>query len=275
MSFLAVDLDGTLLARSGLPHDLDVRALQAARDAGITVTIITGRLFPGTNPTAQRIGLDTTLGCADGSHLVHTDGTTLAYTSLRGDELRSMHGALKTTRVSTFLLARDRVFHDESGVPFLDYVRTWSPDVHHADDVLEHDVWAHDEGITAIVGVAEEEPISVVVSAMRDRLSHAASVISFPLGKTGLHGFLARTKVCDKGTALLALAAKAGVAKEKTVAVGDWLNDLPMFRAAGTSFCMGQAPGEVRDEATHVLSETVERGGGIAAVVRDHFGIKF
>lgn len=272
-SLLAVDLDGTLLSRSGEPHEVDVRALRAARDAGLTVTLITGRLFPGTNPTAQRIGLATTLGCADGSHLVHTDGSTLAYTSLRGDTLRSMHGALKQTRVSTFLLARDRVFHDEHGAPFLDYVRTWSPDVHHAVDVLEHDVWAHEDGITAIVGVSEEARISSVVTALREQ--PAATVISFPLGKTGLHGFLARTRSCDKGTALQALAARAQVSPQHTVAIGDWLNDLPMFRVAGTSFCMGQAPGEVKAAASHVLSETAERGGGVAAVVRDHFGIAF
>ncbi|MFT3712568.1 MAG: HAD-IIB family hydrolase [Archangium sp.] len=270
-ALLAVDLDGTLLSRRGVAHDIDVKALKAARAAGIVVTIVTGRLFPGTKPTADVLGLDGVLGCADGSHLVHTDGSTLDYTSLRGPELARLRDALRTTRVSTFLLARERVVHDEAGVPFLDYVRTWSPDVHQAKDVLDHDAWEHHEGITAVVGVAEEENIAAVVS----RTGPESHVISFPLGKTGLHGFLARTKTTNKGTALQFLAKHSGVANEDTVVVGDWLNDVPMFRVAGRSFCMGQGPDEVKSAATHVLSETAELGGGIAAVVRDHFGVKF
>jgi hypothetical protein len=38
---------------------------------------------------------------------------------------------------------------------------------------------------------------------------------------------------------------------------------------------MGQAPAEVKAAATHVLDETAERGGGVAAVVREHFGVRF
>jgi HAD superfamily hydrolase (TIGR01484 family) len=270
-ALLAVDLDGTLLARSGHAHDVDVRALKAARAAGIVVTIVTGRLFPGTKPTADVLGLDDALGCADGSHLVHTDGSTLDYTSLRGAELARLRTALRGAGVSTFLLAREKVVHDDAGIPFLDYVRTWSPDVHHATDVLEHHAWDHHEGITAVVGVAEEAPIAHVVS----RAGPDSHVISFPLGKTGLFGFLARTNTTNKGTALEFLAKRSGVARQDTVVVGDWLNDLPMFRVAGTSFCMGQGPAEAKSAATHVLQETAERGGGIAAVVRDHFGVKF
>ena len=74
-------------------------------------------------------------------------------------------------------------------------------------------------------------------------------------------------------TTFFHLAVSALIMSPK--AVGDWINDVPMFMAAGRSFVMGQAPEEVKNVATDVLEETVETGGGIARVVRDVFGISF
>lgn len=274
-SLLAVDLDGTLLARSGEPHDVDVRALKAARRAGVVVTIITGRLFPGTRAAARALDLDDALGCADGSHLVHARGHTLAHTSFVGDDATRLRAALRDAPIRAFLFDRDTIVHDDDGAPYLDYVRTWSPQLERATQVLEHHAWTHDHGVTAVVGVAEQAHVGAFVDTVNGQLAHAAQVISFPFAKTGLWGFLVRSRHTDKGTALHWLAARAGVEREATVAVGDWLNDLPMFRAAGRSFAMGQALDEVKSAATTVLSETAEAGGGIATVVREVFGVRF
>ena len=48
------------------------------------------------------------------------------------------------------------------------------------------------------------------------------------------------------------------------VAVGDWLNDVPMLQCAGQSFAMAQAPAEVRAAAKHQLKADIWTGGGIA-----------
>lgn len=274
-SLLAVDLDGTLLARTGEPHEVDVVALRAARRAGVVVTIITGRLFPGTIAAAQRLGLDDAVGCADGSHLVHVDGQTLEHAALVGDHAALIRRELEARPMRTFVFARDTIVHDEEGAPFLDYVKTWSPRFEQTRRVLDHHAWEHDHGVTAVVGLAEEQHVSSLVGAIESRLAQVAQIISFPLGKTGLWGFITRARTSDKGTALHYLARRAGVPEAQTVAVGDWLNDVPMFRAAGRSFSMGQAPAEVKAAASAVLTETAETGGGIATVVREVFGVRF
>jgi hydroxymethylpyrimidine pyrophosphatase-like HAD family hydrolase len=68
----------------------------------------------------------------------------------------------------------------------------------------------------------------------------------------------------DKATALGRIAEHFGVSLDETVAVGDWVNDITMLRAAGRSFAMGQAPDEVKEAASEVLDATVSTGGGIA-----------
>ncbi|MCC6338339.1 MAG: HAD-IIB family hydrolase [Myxococcales bacterium] len=272
---LAVDLDGTLISRGGQPHEADVLALRAARDAGVVVTIVTGRLYSGTHLAAEALGLEGPLGCADGSHIVHAvTGATLAHTSIRGEDAARLRSHLEAREVTTFLFAQDAIVHDEAGDDFVHYVRTWSPRLERAARVLEHRAWHHDEGVTAVVAVADEARIGETTASIRRELAHAAQVLSFPIGQTGLWGLLTRSQGIDKGTALRFIAQHAAVPLEATVAVGDWLNDVPMFRAAGRSFCMGQAPEDVKAAATDVLPETAEAGGGIARVVREVFGVR-
>ncbi len=270
---LAVDLDGTLLDRSGKPHEEDVRALRAAKDAGVVVTIVTGRLHSGTQPAALAAGLDGPLGCADGSHLVMTNGETLQHSTINGAAALRLREGLAEHDVATFVFNHDTILHDDAGADFVRYVSTWSPKLERLDDVLTHSQWSHERGVTAVVGVAPEQQISRIVSLIREELHHVAQVLSFPLGATGTWAVLTRSKGIDKGTALDFIAQRAGIARADTVAVGDWLNDLPLFRAAGRSFAMGQAPAEVKAAATDVLQETAEQGGGIARVVRDLFGV--
>jgi hydroxymethylpyrimidine pyrophosphatase-like HAD family hydrolase len=111
-------------------------------------------------------------------------------------------------------------------------------------------------------------------------------VVTFPVLRRGaarpagvrpqsdLWALFVRAARGTKGTALAWIAEHLGVALKDTVCVGDWLNDVPMFEVAGRSFCMGQAPEDVKRTATHVLGETVETGGGVARAVEDAFGIR-
>ena len=58
----------------------------------------------------------------------------------------------------------------------------------------------------------------------------------------------------------------------EAVAIGDWVNDVPMFKVAGRSFAMGTAPDIVSAQATDLLSHTAEAGGGIAEAIRRAWG---
>src|SRR5882762_7555696 len=71
---LAIDLDGTLLDHAGEANDTDVQAIRRLKARGIKVTILTGRLFSGTRPSAELLGIDGPVGCADGSHVVQVKG---------------------------------------------------------------------------------------------------------------------------------------------------------------------------------------------------------
>ena len=271
---LAVDLDGTLLARNGAPHEADVKALRAAREAGVVVTILTGRLVAGTRAAARALGLTGPMGCSDGAHIVHAvTESALLHRTMAGPLAAQLQQHFIRSALPTFLFLGDTVVHDHSGEPYLDYFRTWSPQLERSKSVHTHDAWSDEVGVTGVIAVGDEGPIRGTSEAIRSELAGQAQVLSFPIGASGSWGMIARAFDVSKGTALRFIANHAQVAMADTVAVGDWLNDLPMFEAAGRSYAMGQAPDAVKGAVTEVLPETAETGGGIARVVREVFGI--
>jgi len=273
---LAVDLDGTLLDAHGEPHARDVRAIRALLDAGGKVSIVTGRLYSGTRPTAAHLGLRGAVGCVDGSHMVSSaTDSTLMHHSIKGGHALLLRKTLAKTGPATFLFARDAIVHDESGEPYLGYVATWSQDVRRAERVIDHDVWTHEEGLTAVVAVGTVDQIAATVEDIQMYLSEAAQVAMFPIRRIlGAWGMVVRAVGGNKGSALQWIAEHEGVAMGETVAVGDWNNDIPMLSIAGRSFAMGQAPDEVKKSATDVLEETSDTGGGVARVVEDVFKVR-
>jgi Cof subfamily protein (haloacid dehalogenase superfamily) len=276
-SLLALDLDGTLLDHGGRPHEQDVRAVRAAQLAGITVTIVTGRLYSGTRASAAALGLSGPVGCADGSHVVQSsDHATLVHSGVGGHEGVLLRGALERAGLATFVFAQDAIGHEHRSAEFVPYVRTWSTDIRVAGDVYQHDLWDAEEGVTAVVALGSRENVLQAADELARDLTKPIALVQFPLRRephVGIWAIMARASGCTKGTAVRWIAERQGVAMKDVVCVGDWVNDLPMFEVAGRSFAMGQAPDEVKARATDVLTETSEAGGGVAAAVGKAFGI--
>ncbi len=272
---IAVDLDGTLLDARSVPHERDVRALRAAQEAGVHVTIMTGRLYSGTRAYAETIGLRGPVGCADGSHVVRaSDHATLVHHALRGADAHAVRDALSRNGPASFVFANDVIAHDARGEAYLAYVRTWSQQVEPAAAIEEHRFWSSEDGITAVVAVGTAEQVHGASDEIERALGARAQVARFPVRRiAGTWGLVARAGGGTKGSALAYVASHHGLTADETVCVGDWLNDVSMFAVAGRSYAMGHAPEEVKRCASVVLEETGERGGGIARAVEDAFGV--
>jgi hydroxymethylpyrimidine pyrophosphatase-like HAD family hydrolase len=279
---LAIDLDGTLLNHAGVANDIDVVAIRKLRARGIKVTILTGRLYSGTRESAELLGIDGPVGCADGSHIVNAkNDRTLLHHGIRGRAADRLRESLERNDLVAFLFAADAIVHDERGADYLPFVRTWSTDIRYAHRVTEHALWDSDDGMTAVVALGKEASIGRTVADIQRDTTESMQVAMFPfrawrsIGSrrdTEHWGMVAWASGGTKGTALEWMSEHYGLSIAETVCVGDWLNDLPMMSAAGRSFAMGQAPPEVKGAATDVLDATIDAGGAIAEAIGRAFG---
>jgi Cof subfamily protein (haloacid dehalogenase superfamily) len=268
---LALDLDGTLLRSDGRVDDRDVAAIGELQRAGVTVTIVTGRLHSGSLEAARACSIAGAIACVEGSHLVEVGtNTTLAHHAMSPAVTARLREAFGAHGLATFVFEAGGIHHDAAGEPFAGYVRTWSPNMRVVEEALAELVWAN--GPLAAVAIGGAEAVAAAHAQLR---AHASTIFSVSFAVSacpGQHAVLVRTAGPTKGTALAALCAAAGCTVADAVAIGDWVNDVPMFEVAGRSFAMGSAPDAVRAKATDVLARPAGAGGGIAEAVRRAWG---
>jgi hydroxymethylpyrimidine pyrophosphatase-like HAD family hydrolase len=269
---LAIDLDGTLCRRDGTIDPRDRAAIQRAVAQGITVGLVTGRLSAGTLPVAQDLGLDGLHACADGSVIISSpSGRVLEHHALNGPECGLLRELIAAVPGPTFLLTDTAVLHDELGVPLLPYMSTWSPDLRPVDNVFEHPIW-RSGGPTNTVTVGPREHIDRVINALRAETELA--LLDFDtLAHPGIAVLVARPAGENKGAGISRLAARAGCSLAQVVAVGDWLNDRPMFQVAGRSFAVPGCPESLRELATDLL-ESPGGHGAVAEAIARTWGIE-
>ena len=116
---LAVDLDGTVLSRDGVPHEVDRAAIARLRDAGVPTTIVTGRLYSGSREIARTLGIEGPIACVDGSQIVDTRSDEEVFArAIAADTASIVRDLLSEHGAASFLFAQDLIVHDAAGAPF-------------------------------------------------------------------------------------------------------------------------------------------------------------
>jgi len=249
-------------------HPRDAEAIEALIARGVPVTLCTGRMYSGTREIAEAMRILGPVACIDGSHIVDSrNHSELHSTPISEPGSEALFDALARFTPAAFAFSGDRLFHDERGLPFLDYLSTWSERTQQVNVLSDLADW-QEPGTTlaALVALGTPAQIRGAEAFLKGHAAHLQSV-SFEVGRAGYAGtwgLVIRAAGVDKGTAIDWVAKHHGVTAAEVVAVGDWLNDIPMLRRAGRSFAMAQAPQEVKAAATDILKASAMTGGGLA-----------
>ncbi len=265
---LALDLDGTLLRSDQRVDDDDVAAIAELQAAGVTVTIVTGRLRSGAQGAARACAIDGVIACCEGSHLVDlTTNRTIHHHPIDPEMQALFRSTVGAHDLASFVFDADGIHHDHAGARYADYISTWSPNLR----VVEEDL-AWQTLPLAAVGIGAPDAVSAAARVLSDHADALFSVSFAVSAYPGKHALLVRAAGPTKGTALRELCRRIGCGPDQAVAIGDWVNDVPMFEVAGRSFAMGTSPDAVREKATDQLSTPAGAGGGIAEAIRRIWG---
>lgn len=263
---LALDIDGTLLARDGSLTPATASAVARAAAAGIRPVLCTGRRYRTAKPIAEALGLRGPIVCNSGALTKNLDdGATLRRTDLDAPmlaEVLSIFDALGEPAVcftdrpdaeADFVVAAH-----PSGRPLLDeYV---ARNARHAevDPGWAQSLAAEPRYHACAVG---EWPSMLALEVAL----HAAlpgRVQTFVQKSPAYAGTMCEVLAAgaSKWSAVLSLAAGWGIDPSEIVAVGDDMNDLPMIAGAGLGVAMGHAPEAVLRAADHVAGTHDEQG---------------
>lgn len=234
------DIDGTLLGSGKNVSEKNIRAVKKMVDAGIIVTLATGRMYRATLPVAETLGVSVPLITYNGALIKSADG-------------KIFHEEFLPPEI-VIALAN---FFEKNGW----YVQNYS------DDNLYFPIYnEHAKFYEQSQKVSGKE---IGWDGLREKTSHVCKMLSITNGleetekisdalKKEFGEKISVTRstpkfneiVCpgvSKAAAIKILAEKFGVKISEVMAIGDSENDLPMLKAAGKSIAMGNAIESVKN----------------------------
>jgi len=254
---VAIDIDGTLLPTfSQTISRRNARALKAAQEAGITVAIATGRRTAYTAPLLEGLGLraDMPLITSNGAVTRTLGGDPLDRSHLQSAVARGLCGLLRQFGTLVFTFDRpgrgELVLEDLRGAE--GRIALWVEANRNAIEVIKPLEGALEDG---------NDPIQGMVTGGLENMRRAEDALKASEWSANCEvvrtQYLARDlSIVDllppgvsKGWALERLAARLGIDRKETMAIGDNWNDVNMLEWAGQSVMMGNAAQELRTMA--------------------------
>lgn len=257
--YVVADVDGTLVGPSAEASDGVVDAVGRVQAGGARLGFATGRMRLAVEPLWAQLR-------AVGPHILHNgaevraDGRTVTSWPLERRHLEAIAGIIERLDVYAEVYVPGGYLvssHDERARPHWEVLGR--PPMRTVPPVDELDA----EVLKVTFALFDGEPQGPLVEALRQAGMQAGPAGS-PL-TPDIHYVNATSPHADKGRALAAAAAHAGVALPAVVAIGDAANDLSMLALAGTSIAMGQAEAEILD-AVHLIAPDVH-GDGVAVAL--------
>ena len=254
---VALDMDGTLLAT--FAQELSRRnaqAVRAAQAAGIVVAIATGRRTAYTTPLLEDVGLraDTPLITSNGAVTRTLGGEPMDHCHLQAAVAREICGVLRP--FGTLVFTFDRIGKGELVLE----------DLEQAHSRIEMWVEANRDAIAVVRPLERaladgQDPIQGMVTGSMGKMKQAEQALR--QSKWHAHCECVRTEYpardlsildllppgVSKGWALERLAARLGIDRKETMAIGDNWNDLEMLEWAGQAVLMGNAAQELKTKA--------------------------
>jgi hydroxymethylpyrimidine pyrophosphatase-like HAD family hydrolase len=247
---VASDLDGTLLRPDETVSERTRRAVAAARDAGITVVLVSGRPPRSIGPLAERVGVGGIAICANGAVVWDLDSGTMVDSSPLAAEVatRLVHALRQAIPGALFAVELEGGFGREPG--WSDGLRPVRP------DVLEADALELITGpVTKLLVRHPELDFAEVAERARQAVGDDA-VVTW----AGLRVVEISAAGVTKAFALERLCRRLGIDAAEVVAVGDMPNDLAMLAWAGTGVAVANAAPEVLEAADEVTAANTDDG---------------
>lgn len=251
---VATDLDGTLLRPDGTVSERTVRAVRAAREAGVHVVPVTGRPPHVTWDVAVEAGLGPLGVCSNGAVLV--DLRTLEIVelvSIAADVAGALVGSIRQLFPgAVFAVENTGSFAHERG--FVDPAWNWGrPEdrFREVEDILE----AVGPTCTKLVMRRPGWTARQLLAELKDEVAEQGHITSSGLdwveiGAPGISKAYALERVCQR----------LDVGVGEVVAVGDNHNDLTVLAWAGRAAAPANAIPEVLAVAQEILPSNQEDG---------------
>ena len=259
---LVIDIDGTLIGKDGIISTQDREALAKACHSGVQVSLSTGRASQACLWIIDQLDLD-------GYHMFF-DGALVSDPS-QGKEVYSQPLSKVVVKQMVELAHRHNIDLElYSATHYFAERETWSTKAHREffniePTIVDSAKFGEQDGIIKGMVVATNPEELEIASSFCRRFDGSLhfSWVRTP-AYSGIDFINIVAPEVSKGKALVALALHLGVSLGEVIAIGDGINDIPLFSTAGLAIAMDNAPDEVKATADHITLDVSQSGLAVA-----------
>jgi len=260
IKLVALDVDGTLVRRDLSLSPAVVQAVESLRDAGIIVSINTGRSMGELIEFRKSFPWIRYFVVSNGATGVDAEtNTTFFENHLPLDIAQQIEHEARSYRVMTQVYADGTSYLNQSCWEQTE--RYTAEHMHHPSLVAGYSP-VDNVGALLDARKIDIEKLYISFEDLADLPRMRAFCEKFPVDLvTSIHdGLEVNHKGVEKGSGLIALCDYLGISPEETAAVGDGLADVAMFRKAGFSIAMENALDSVKSAADLVAPSNNDDG---------------
>ena len=254
------DLDGTFFATGGKVLQQNLNAIEYFKSRGGLFTLITGRVPQTSESICRIIQPNAPYGCINGGGIYdHREGKYLWRMHLPAEAIELVREVdEQLPEIGIQLNTEKAIYFNKDNLTMERFRRnTGMPNIACRYDEVEEPV------LKVLFGHHEDERIMALQALLHRHPK--AHLFDFIRSEQTLYEIL--PKGISKGSVLPVLSQYLHIAKNRTVAVGDYNNDLEMIRAAGIGIAVANAVPEVKAVADHITVSNDEHA--IAQIVFD------
>jgi Cof subfamily protein (haloacid dehalogenase superfamily) len=226
-------------------------ALRRAREAGVRVIVVTGRMYRSIAPYLKEAGLEDPVVCYQGAVVAEADGTFLRHVPIPLDVAREAIDAVTAEGVHLNAYVDDDLYVAEVTPEARAYADFQHIPLHPVGDLR---TWLS-QPPTKLVAVDERTRIDELEQRLKPRFAGRLYV------SKSLPEFLEfASPDVNKASGLAFLADRLGFSREGTVALGDGENDVELVEWAGFGVAVANAHERVLAAADLVCPSDEEEG---------------
>lgn len=250
------DVDGTLVRKDKSLSPQVIAAVHRLREAGIAFTLISARPVSGVLPLIAPLGIDIPLAAINGGILFRPDGTPIAERHIDPEVVRGVFALAKGSGVDCWVFADNRWYASSLEGVHVEHERVAS----NQEPVLRDEFADLFDRADKVTFVSDD-------AALLSKLAgHAIAKFGTraTIGQSQTYYLDVTDTHANKGDGIAELAQILGIDLAQVAVFGDMDNDVAMFRRAGLSVAMGQAPDAVKSAADFVSTSNEQDGAAHA-----------
>ncbi|NCC64833.1 MAG: HAD family phosphatase [Spirochaetia bacterium] len=257
---ICTDIDGTLLHPDGTITERTKKAIKEAYTKGIIVALVSGRLSHSLRLLQKELDITGPLGCFNGSLILDEAGTEIEAHPLDLQTYEKLLCFLFDNNVEHSVFTNERWFMREKNAWYDVEVQTSHIEGNvHALERLSKIMHPNERVFKVLVMDENPSTIQVLQEKLIKQFGQSLNIFNSSVRYIEI---LARG--IDKGHAVRSLCKTYAIDASEVISIGDYYNDIGMFRASGYAVAMDNAPDLVKKHAHYITKSNREEGLALA-----------